>query len=81
MISPRRARITSKGQITVPREVRRYLGVHPGDALLFETTDAGVRVRSARSGSPFAKYRGIGNPGVASGRSAVLAHVRNLRGR
>jgi antitoxin PrlF len=32
----RRARITSKGQITVPREIRRLLGVRPGDGLLFE---------------------------------------------
>jgi AbrB family looped-hinge helix DNA binding protein len=30
------ARITSKGQITVPHEIRRALGVRPGDKLLFE---------------------------------------------
>jgi antitoxin PrlF len=29
------ARITSKGQITVPKEVRDRLGVQPGDALEF----------------------------------------------
>ena len=80
-MSEHRARLTSKGQITVPRDVRRLLGVRPGDALLFETTDAGVHVRPARSGSPFAKYRGMGNPGVATGRKAVVAHVRALRGR
>jgi antitoxin PrlF len=80
-MSQRRARITSKGQITVPREVRRLLGVGPGDALLFETTDAGVQMRPARSESPFAKYRGIGNPGVAAGRKAVVERVRKLRGR
>ncbi len=80
-MSERRARITSKGQITVPREVRRLLGVRSGDALLFEATDAGVHVRPARSGSPFAKYRGIGNPGVDTGRKAVVARVRKLRGR
>jgi AbrB family looped-hinge helix DNA binding protein len=32
----KQARITSKGQITVPREVRRVLGVRAGDRLLFE---------------------------------------------
>ena len=77
----RRARITSKGQITVPREVRRLLGVGPGDALLFESSDAGVQMRPVRSESPFAKYRGIGNPGVAAGRKAVVERVRKLRGR
>ena len=35
------ARITSKGQITVPREIRRVLGVRPGDSLLFKVTKRG----------------------------------------
>ena len=30
------ARITSKGQVTVPHEIRRALGVGPGDKLEFE---------------------------------------------
>jgi len=28
-------KITSKGQITLPKEVREHLKVHPGDRLLF----------------------------------------------
>ncbi len=75
------ARITSKGQITVPREVRRTLGVRPGDRLLFESDRAGVRVRPVRTKSPFEKYRGIGNPGIPSGRKAVRRWIRELRGR
>ena len=59
----KQARITSKGQITVPREVRRVLGVRPGDRLLFESDAKGVRVRPVRTKSPFAKFKGIGNPG------------------
>ena len=76
----KQARITSKGQITVPRDVRRTLGVGPGDRLLFESDSEGVRVRPVRSRSPFEKYRGIGNPGVPSGRKAVRQWVRQLRG-
>ena len=53
------ARITSKGQITVPHEMRRALGVRPGDKLLFERDGVGVRVRPVRAKSPFEKYRGI----------------------
>jgi antitoxin PrlF len=77
----KRARITSKGQITVPLDIRRALGVRPGDSLLFETDESGVRVRPMRHGSPFEKYRGIGNPGIPTGRKAVLRLLRNLRGR
>lgn len=32
----KRAKITSKGQITVPIAIRRALGVRAGDLLLFE---------------------------------------------
>ncbi|MGA2076212.1 MAG: AbrB/MazE/SpoVT family DNA-binding domain-containing protein [Terriglobia bacterium] len=76
----KQARITSKGQITVPRDIRRTLGVGPGDRLLFESDGGGVRVRPVRARSPFEKYRGIGNPGMPSGRKAVRQWVRQLRG-
>ena len=75
----RRALITSKGQVTIPRDVRRLLGVQAGDALLFEEGKAGVRVRPVRKTSPFEKYRGIGNPGIASGRKAIVKHIREMR--
>lgn len=78
----RQAKITSKGQITVPLEVRKFLGVRPGDRLVFERDGRrGVRVRPVRKDSPFAKYRGIGNPGIGSGRKAILKWFRELRGR
>ena len=75
------ARITSKGQITVPHEIRRALGVRPGDKLLFEKDSGGIRVRPIRSRSPFEKYRGIGTPGIGRGKKAVRRWVRDLRGR
>ena len=51
----KQARITSKGQITVPHEIRRALGVRPGDKLLFEKEGSSVRVRPARTKSPFGR--------------------------
>ena len=75
------ARITSKGQITVPHEIRRALGVGPGDQLQFEKEGNVVRVRPVRTESPFEKYRGIGTPGIGSGRKAVLKYIRKMRGR
>lgn len=76
----KQAKITSKGQITVPREIRHALGVKPGDSLIFEQNGDVVHVRPSRAKSPFAKYRGIGNPGMASGRNAVLRWIKELRG-
>lgn len=76
----KQAKLTSKGQITVPREIRRVLGVRAGDRLLFESDSKGIRVRPVRSKSAFSKYRGIGNPGIGSGRKSIARWLRTLRG-
>lgn len=75
------AKLTSKGQITVPLAIRRVLGVQPGDSLLFESGRNGVRVRPVKAESKFAKYRGIGNDGIGSGKKAIRRWVRVTRGR
>lgn len=77
----KQARITSKGQITIPRDIRRVLGVQPGDRLMFESNNGGVQVRPVRTESPFKKYRGIGNPGIPAGRRGIARWLRELRGR
>jgi len=76
----RQATITSKGQITVPIEVRRILGVRAGDKLVFENDETGVRVRPLRNQSTFSKYRGVGNPGIEPGRKGIARWLREMRG-
>ena len=76
----KQAKVTSKGQVTVPREIRRRLGVKAGDRLLFEEDGKGVRVTAVRKDSPFANYMGIGNPGIGKGRKGVQKWMRKLRG-
>jgi len=36
------ASVTSKGQITIPREIRERLGLRPGDRLAFRLHDDGT---------------------------------------
>ena len=43
------ATVTSKGQITIPVEIRRSLGLHKGDQVVFEIADDG--------GDPMASVR------------------------
>lgn len=43
-----RARVTSKGQVTVPVEVRRALGVEEGDTLVFEVAGEYATLRKRR---------------------------------
>jgi AbrB family looped-hinge helix DNA binding protein len=42
------ARITSKGQVTIPKEIRERLGVEPGDALDFRIEDGRLDVRAVK---------------------------------
>ena len=56
--------LTSKGQVTVPKKIRDYLGLKPGAAVTFERLSSGdIALRAAsRSAKPrvskFAKLRG-----------------------
>lgn len=52
------AKITSKGQLTVPREVRDRLGVGPGDSLEFHLEDDRVVVTPVRQ-RRLEEFRGL----------------------
>jgi antitoxin PrlF len=52
------ARVTSKGQVTIPKEVREKLGVHPGEDIGFEEKDGLLVVRKVIAESPFDKWVG-----------------------
>jgi antitoxin PrlF len=76
-----RAKVTSKGQITVPVQIRRSLGVKPGDNIRFEQQEGGIRVVRDADENPFEKWRGIGGfPGMGKGREAIIAYFREMRG-
>jgi antitoxin PrlF len=47
----RQARVTSKGQVTIPQAVRRALGVRDGDTVVFRAQDGVVTIASARKPS------------------------------
>jgi AbrB family looped-hinge helix DNA binding protein len=74
------AKVTSKGQVTIPVEVRKALGVKAGDRLRFEAQEGGFRVVRDAEENPFEKWRGIGLPGVEPGPNAVRDFMRELRG-
>ncbi|MGH6949310.1 MAG: AbrB/MazE/SpoVT family DNA-binding domain-containing protein [Vitreimonas sp.] len=51
------ARITTKSQLVLPKEVRQKLGVGPGDTLEFRIDAKGVRIEKAQpQDDPFAAF-------------------------
>jgi AbrB family looped-hinge helix DNA binding protein len=79
---PAIATVTSKGQITIPVEIRRLLGTKTGDKLAFEPTPDGIRIVRKIDKSPFEKYAGSGNwlPPGYEGRDGIIRYFRESRG-
>jgi antitoxin PrlF len=74
----RTSTISSKGQITVPLEIRERLGVKQGDRVEFVVEDGLTILRPARGEeNPFAKYAGC-LPGFTSVEE-IVAWEREIR--
>jgi AbrB family looped-hinge helix DNA binding protein len=71
-------RVTSKGQVTIPKPVRDRLGIEPGNAVAFELAPDGrvvlVKVIADRPQSRFAALRGRAGPGMTT--DAIMALTR-----
>ncbi|NOY01095.1 MAG: AbrB/MazE/SpoVT family DNA-binding domain-containing protein [Verrucomicrobia bacterium] len=52
------AKVTSKGQITIPKKIRERLGVHPGETVGFEEKNNLLIISKALTKSPFDKWAG-----------------------
>jgi AbrB family looped-hinge helix DNA binding protein len=43
-------RVTTKGQVTIPQEIREALGLLPNTEVMFDVVDGEARIRKARRG-------------------------------
>ncbi len=76
------ARVTSKGQVTIPVEIRRTMGIKEGDGLFFESpVEDGVRLRVIRR-RRLSELAGV-LPATRRypGKDAVRAEVGRARGK
>lgn len=74
------ATVTSKGQVTIPKEVRERLGVHQGDRIEFVVdAEGGVRLRplkrSARELAGFLHRPGVEPVAQAEMDASVLERI------
>lgn len=68
------AKITSKGQISLPKDVRSALGLEPGDRVTFTVQDGTAILRPVRVRTP-AELRGS----LATDRNYDLSEMRTIR--
>ena len=70
--------VTSKGQVTIPKPIRDYLGIGPGTSVHFRRAEDGhiiiERVDGTRPPSRFAKFVGIAGPGPST--DEIMAMTR-----
>lgn len=72
------ATITSKGQITIPQEVRRRLGLKQGDKVTFEVEDGRTVLKPCRGeDNPFTAY--VGALGSFESEEEISAWLSDLR--
>jgi AbrB family looped-hinge helix DNA binding protein len=74
------ARVTSKGQITIPLEVRRALRLQKGDTVIFDVDAQGVYLRPHHVAHTFSRYAGALRQGEGRTIAQVVDEVRTLRG-
>jgi antitoxin PrlF len=69
-------RVTQKGQVTIPLEVRRALGIHPGSDVQFRIEEQGVRlvVDPDRAAGEIARMRGAASGDLST--DEILALTR-----
>lgn len=74
----KRATVSSKGQVTIPREVRERLGLRRGDRIEFVTEGGVTYLRPARGdANPFESYAGA--VATFEDAEAVKSWVRDMR--
>jgi AbrB family looped-hinge helix DNA binding protein len=76
-----KAKITSKGQITLPAAVREALHVGTGDVVAFEVHAGGVNVVPEHRPDRFAAFVGKYRSGKGKTAEEVDSWLRELRGR
>jgi antitoxin PrlF len=71
--------MTSKGQLTVPQEIRKRLGLEAGDRVEFVVEEDRTVIRPARAeANPFEKYIGIAEP-FPGGEEGIKAWIDDMR--
>lgn len=75
------ATVSSKGQITLPAESRRSLGIEPNDRVLIEVENDGIVVRPVRDFFELEGFLGKALPAEVEKELMIKGATRGARGK
>jgi AbrB family looped-hinge helix DNA binding protein len=67
-------RVSEKGQVTIPKDVRELLGIHPGDEVEFEKENGDIKIIKKVDDKVLDEYVGY------LGKGKTDTFIRELRG-
>lgn len=73
-----KTKVTSKGQVTIPAEIREKLGLRPGDTLEIRESPAGYTLHKHVEVSPFDRYVGRLRHKADMGTDALIEEMRGV---
>jgi AbrB family looped-hinge helix DNA binding protein len=71
-----RIKVTSKGQVTLPADLRKRLGLRTGDVLEVRESSEGYLLQKHAPTSPFDRYAGYLSQGKPQSTDQLLAQLR-----
>ena len=80
-MSTSKAKLTSKGQITIPVAVRKALRLREGDTVTFKLAEDGTALLTPeREADPFGAYAGALRQGEGKSIETIVEELREERG-
>ena len=70
------AKLTSKGQITIPKKVRDKIGISPGEVLQFEEKEGTFYIKKGARKSPFDQWAGYLGKRTKKGSDKIIEEMR-----
>lgn len=77
----RKAKVTSKGQVTIPQDVRKALKLRTGDTVVFKVERDEAHLVLDEVADPFAMWMGAWREGQGEDLETILRQEREARGR
>ncbi len=73
-----RTKITSKGQVTIPIDIRRKMGLRVGDSIEIKETREGYLIKKIIKESPFDQYVGFLEDKEGKDPDEILQELRGI---